>query len=378
VGGGADLDAGGKIVNRGDLLGQVNGAVASVVAALQAQGCGLGDIIRLKAFFRRGPGDDGGWALLGALRRLFSQSPAPVISMQPVVMAPWDGQELQLQAIALNGWRRQEPIRFATESIPGSLGDDSLDYTVGLLGGGFFAVSDMPGYREGFAGDALAEAEFVMDRLTTITQKLDASSSDVVKLEGHWDLSASPWKALAKVRARWFPEGVAAATVVPWQEPWPSNITTKVDVLGYRAQLNGRSKFVPRRDSWPDWNWDWPIPLPYRQGLQVQECVWTGGQVPYGAGAHGQAEPSQSPGDLDRQVDFVINIIGDILRGFDRRLDDLALLVCYYDSDASESSSLRFLDRLAMNIPGALPPVTLVPQSFGQGYLTEIWGVACA
>ncbi len=372
VGGAADLDAGGEIVNRDDLLGQVDGAVASVASALRAQGCGLGDVVRLKAFFRRGSGDEGGWALLAALRRHFSQAPAPVISMQPVVMTPWDGQELQLQAIAVKGWREQEPVRFATEPIPGS--EDSLDYTVGLLGGGFFAVSDIPGYREGFEGDVLAEAEFVMDRLEAILQKLDASTNDVIKLEGHWDLDASPWAPLAEVRARRFPEGVAAGTVVPWQQPWPANVTTRVELLGYRAQLNGRSKFVPRVDSWPDWVWDWSIPVPYRQGLRVDECVWTGGHVPSGAGHR----DVQSPGDLDRQVDFVIGIINDVLRGFDRRLDDLALLVCYYHSDGSDESSRRFLDRLAMNVPGALPPVTLVPQPWDEPARTEIWGVAWA
>jgi enamine deaminase RidA (YjgF/YER057c/UK114 family) len=376
VGAAGDLDDRGRITNSGDLLGQVEGAIENTAATLQANGCDLGDVIRLKAFFRPGSAQDRGWALLRALRSHFPQAPAPVISMQPVVMTPWSGQELQLQAIAVRGWRDQDPIRVVAEPLSESQAHGSADYTRGLLAGGFFAVSDIPGFGEGFDGDSVAETGFVMDRLETIMRELDVSFGDVIKKEGYWDLSLAPWELLAKVRASRFPEGVAVATVVPWHEPWPSNVTTKVELLGYRSQLGDRSKPVARADSWPDWVWDWPTPVPYRQGLLADECVWIGGQVPAGAGRIARI---QSPGDLNRQVDYTMGIIGDILRGFDTRLDDLVLLVGYYESDGSDESSRRFLDRLAMNIPGALPPVTLVPQpAMHAGLKTEIWGVARA
>jgi hypothetical protein len=88
----------------------------------------------------------------------------------------------------------------------------------------------------------------------------------------------------------------------------------------------------------------------------------------------------QWPGVLDRQVDFTLSVIGDILGGFSKRLDDLALLVGYFESDGSEEASRRFIDRLAMNIPGPLPPIAVVPQPMMhfKEMKTEIWGVACA
>ncbi|MDA9513098.1 hypothetical protein XI04_08530 [Bradyrhizobium sp. CCBAU 11430] len=293
-------------------------------------------------------------------------------------MMPWNGQELQLQAIAVKGWRKQAPVHFVAEPLPRPVMPDAAEYTLGLLAGGFFAASDMPGFRGGFEGGSLAaETSFVMDRLKTIMDGLDVCYNDVIKVEGYYPyVNPDDWLPPAKERFRRFPEGAAVATGLPWPIPWPSNVRTKIELLGYRTQLGDYSKRVPRADSWPDWVWDWPVRNNFRQGLLVDDCVWLGGQIPFGAGRGN----IQSPGDLSRQVDCTMAVISDILGGFNKRLDDLALLVCYYESDGSEESTRRFLDRLAMNIPGPLPPITLVPEPMVHTKRTtnEIWGVACA
>lgn len=376
VGGAADLGAAGKIEHPGDLRSQIPGVIENVRSTLRAQACALTDVVRLKVFFRPGQHEGTGWDVLADIRGYFPETPAPVISMQPVVMMPWDGAELQVQAIAVKGWRSQEPIRFVTEQLRAPH-QDAGDVTLGLLGGGFFAVSDMPGHGGGQEDHPPAETDVVMNRLESILAGLDVSWNDAIKLEGYYfGTRIEDWEPLAKERARRFTAPGPGGTVVPWHVSWPGDVTTKVELLGYRSQLNGRSKPVARGDSWPDWVWDWPIPVPYRQGLSVNECIWLGGQIPQGGGERGDL---QFPGDLDRQIDFTMAHINDILFGFERRVEDLALMVCYFESDGSADSSLRVLERLAMNVPGQLPPVTLVPQPslhFSETKI-EIWGVAC-
>jgi enamine deaminase RidA (YjgF/YER057c/UK114 family) len=378
VGAGADFDASGTIVNPNDALAQVEGAIANVAVSLASLGFALNDIVRLKVYFRRDLEDDNaGWALMAALRAYFPDAPAPVISMQPVPFTPWQGQEFQLQAIAVSGWREQKPVRFVTDKLPASAsaGSDD-DYTVALLAGGFFSICDLAGLRDGIKDDSLAETGSVMSRLGSMLVDLDVSWADVVKEEGYYlGESMDEWEPLAVEPTRHFVDGNAVATVVPWHTPWPTGVTTKVELLGYRNQLGDFSKHAARTPSWRESVWDWPIRTPWRQGVQVEgNLSWVGGQPPYGAGREWNF---QAAGDLDRQTDYVFGIIGDILSGFGKRLDDLSLLVCYFESDGSEEATRRFLDRVYANIPEQLPPITLVPQPMMHftDCKLEVWGI---
>lgn len=282
-----------------------------------------------------------------------------------------------MQVIAVKGWREKEPIRYVTEPLALPPGDDSEEYTVGLLADGFFTACDVPSSPNKFEGDSVAETASVMDRLQTIMQRLEVSWGDVIKEEGYYlGSSLDEWEPMARERFRRFHEGTTVATAVPWHSPWPSNVSTKVELLGYRSQLGSHSKPVPRADSWPNWIWDWSISAPWRQALRVDDCIWVGGQVPYG----GRARHRQSPDDLIRQIDFVVGHIDDLLDGFNRRLDDVALLVCYFTSTGNDDASHRVLDRLTHIFPGQLPPVTLVPQPMmhHEDTKTEIWAIARA
>ena len=85
VGGAGDFDGAGRIRNPGDLAKQIEGAVANMAAALAVESRGLGDIVRLKAFFTGGEDVDD-WDVIAALARHFPDHPLPCISTLPVPM----------------------------------------------------------------------------------------------------------------------------------------------------------------------------------------------------------------------------------------------------------------------------------------------------
>ena len=153
----------------------------------------------------------------------------------------------------------------------------------------------------------------VMTRLGEIQQELGASFQDAIKKEGYYfGTTMEEWAAMAALRATYFREPAAVATVVPCHALWPDGALTKVEVLGMRDHWNGFDKYIPREDRWPRRVWDWPIPVPYRQGIRLRNMIWTGGQVPWEPNTNtGRA---MHPGDVVAQTRFVMSYIEDILR----------------------------------------------------------------
>ena len=104
VGGAGDFDNQGEIRSPGDLGSQIKGAVENVELALSQENCSLADVVRIKAFVELSPQVDEGAAVRMLLDAL-PGDPAAVISVVPVEMQPFEGQKIQLQAIAKRGWR---------------------------------------------------------------------------------------------------------------------------------------------------------------------------------------------------------------------------------------------------------------------------------
>ena len=182
---------------------------------------------------------------------------------------------------------------------------------------------------------------------------------------------------MAEVRASYFREPAAVATVVPCQVLSPEGALTKVEVLAMR-ELWGFDKYIPRDDSWPKSVWDWPIPVPYRQGSRLRDMIWTGGQVAWEPGTN--TGKVVQPGDLPAQTHLCMGHIEAILNGFDATTADLGLLVCYFTSTGTEAETQRFVEAVADSVSGPLPPMTTVPQPHmhAGGMEVEIWGVAQA
>ena len=383
VGGAADLDNHGHIRHPGDLSAQTTGALESLSQALALESCTLDDVIRLKVFYQSTDGRER-WPLISQLSDAFSNEPAPVITANPVPLQPFDGQVIQVQAIASKQWRSLKDIRSVVGAVPAAAAGEFRRplLTRGLRAGEFFAVGGHTAVDDQGAlttADGIEQTHQVMTGLGEVLDKLGASFQDTIKKEGYYfGTTMEQWAAMAAIRASYFREPGPVATVVPCHLLWPQGLLTQVEVLGMRTVWNGFDKYVPRDDRWPERVWDWPIPVPYRQGIRLRDTIWTGGQVPF--------EPANNsgtamyPGDLVEQTRFTMSYIEDILRDFGATTSDLRLLVCYFASDGSEMQTCRFLDAIADCVAGPLPPITVVPQPHmhSEDMRVEIWGVARA
>jgi enamine deaminase RidA (YjgF/YER057c/UK114 family) len=382
VGGAADFGPDGVIVHAGDFDAQVLGALRNVATALDAVGCTLDDVVRLKAFYKS-DGSRDEWSVLAALRRPFDVDLAPAITAHPVPLQPFENQEIQIQAIASRGWRENPDVRAVEVRVPDHAAElfDRPRLTSGLRAGEFIAVpAQMAIDEQGraiAAGLGIEQTDIVMRRIGETLEQLGASFQDAIKKEGYYfGTTMDEWAPMAARRASSFREPAPVATVVPCHALYPQGCVTKVEVLAMRAEWNGFDKYIPREDRWPERVWDWPIPVPYRQGIALRDMVWTGGQVPFeeamnqGNAVHG--------GDLLAQTRFTMGYVNDIIEAFGCTTGDYALLVCYFESTGTQAETEAFVTALAETVDGDLPPMTLVPQPHmhSDDMSVEIWGVA--
>ncbi len=370
VGGAGDFDHEGRLRNPGDLTAQIEGSVASIAQALAAESCKLSDVVRLKVFYT----DDaaGDWDIVAALAPHFPDDPMPVICPMPEPLQPFDGQVVQIQAIAQRGWRQGADFR----AVPLGAPDGSLTgrhASAGLRAGEFIAIA--PGTAPDIA-DGVAQTHAIMERHEATLAALGAGMQDCVKMEStFFGTTRAEWAPLSAARASHFAEPGPPATVIPCQRLNPEGAVTKIDLMAMRQFRISYDKYIPRGDSWPDRVWDWPINLPYRQGSSLRGMIWLGGQVP--------SEPYANTGDrmmagqLEGQTRMTMSYIRDIMRGFDRSPADLKLMVCYYQCDDGQRTTERMAEILAACTGNALPPVTLVAkQAMHTKHNTvEIWGV---
>ena len=117
LGGAGDFDAKGAIRYLDALKPQVPGTISNLASALAIEGCELADVIRLKVFYKS-DGSRDEWELLATLARHFADDPLPAITLHPVPLQPFSGQEVQAQAIAMRGWRGNADLRVVTGDVP--------------------------------------------------------------------------------------------------------------------------------------------------------------------------------------------------------------------------------------------------------------------
>ena len=384
VGGAGDFDASGSIRNAGELMSQIDGALGNVAQSLAVENCVLDDVVRLKAFYRS-DGSVDEWQVLARLANAFPCEPLPVISLVPVLMQPFEDQEIQIQAIASRGWRDGDDVRVDSVVVPAAQQStfSANKLTSGLRAGEFIAVANRTAAdANGAVGepdDGIAQTRVIMSSIEKTLEKLGASFQDAVKKEGYYfGTTREQWAGMAKQRAAFFREPGPVATIVPCQVLWPAGAQTKIEVLAMRQTRGGFDKYIPRDDSWPERVWDWPIALPYRQASRLRDMIWLGGQVP--SQPFNNAKERVLVGQLGPQTAFTMSYIDDLLRGFNRSSADLKLAVCYFKSDGSAETTQAFLRTLRDCVGGALPPLTLVPQPqmHTPENTVEIWGVAAA
>lgn len=379
VGGAGDFDGKGRIAHPGDLGAQIEGSIRNLQAALALRSCGLADVLRLKVFYRSdGAGDE--WELLAALSGKFEDEPAPAITLHPVPLQPFAGQEIQVQAIANKGWRNRPNIQTVLRKPPERVAPlfERPAITRGLRAGEFIvvpaqtAIDDQDVVLAPESG--IEQTRIVMTRIEDTLKELGAGLQDAVKKEGYYfGTRLEDWAGMAGVRATYFRDPGPVATVVPCHALYPKGTLTKVEVFAMRTEKN---KYIPREDRWPERVWDWPIPVPYRQGIALRDMIWVGGQVPFEAG--GNSWRPVHVGDLLAQTRFTMAYVSDIVTAFGRSSVDYRLLVCYFTSGGTPEETEAFIDAIAGCVEGDLPPMTVVPQPHMHSpeVGVEIWAVA--
>jgi enamine deaminase RidA (YjgF/YER057c/UK114 family) len=354
----------------------------NLASALAIEQAALRDIVRLKVFYKS-DGNRDEWEVLAALAKHFDVNPLPAISLIPVPLQPFSGQEIQVQAIAIRNWRESADVRVAADEVPLRYRDafESCKITRGLRAGEFIAVASRTACDdEGnglAAGNGVEQSRIIMSSHEAVLRSLGASFQDCVKMEGYYfGNTLGQWAEMAKMRASFFREPGPVATVVPAHVLSPPEAVTKIEVMAMRELWNGFDKYIPREDQWPQRVWDWPVPLPYRQAIRLRDTIWLGGQVPYAT--HSNAGLTALAGELLPQTQFTMTYIDDLLHAFDRTPADIQLMVSYFTSAGSEEETSAFLDTIAGSIPGTLPPMTVVPQPHmhTDEMMVEIWGVA--
>jgi len=382
VGGAGDFDAEGAIRHPDALEPQISGAMSNLAAALAIEGCEPADVLRLKVFYKS-DGSRDEWEVFAALARHFDRDPLPAITLHPVPLQPFSGQELQVQAIAIRGWRNAGDHRSVTGDVPAKYRRlvAGRKATLGLRAREFIAVPARTAASDKALAlakdDGVEQTRIVMSRLEATLTELGASFQDCVKKEGYYfGKTQAQWAEMAKTRASYFREPGPVATVVPCHALWPAGALTKVEVLAMRESWNGFDKYIPREDRWPHRVWDWPVPLPYRQAIRLRDTIWLGGQVPWATDSN--AGRVVLPGQVLAQTQFTMSYIDDLLQAFGKSTADLKLLVAYFTSTGTEAETRSFLATLAACIPGPLPPMTVVPQPHmhTKEMTVEIWGVA--
>jgi len=382
VGGAGDFDAAGRIRHPGDLARQIDGAVENIARALAVESCRLADVVRLKAYYTADTDD---WAVIAALARHFPDEPMPVICPIPEPLQPFDGQVVQIQAIARRGWRSGADVRVATRPVPEAarVALGGREVTGGLRAGEFIALASRTAAEAdgsiAVPGDGAAQSHRIMELHEATLAALGAGMQDCVKMEGYFfGTTRADWAPLAKARASHFAEPGPPATVVPCQRLNPEGAVTKIDLMAMRQNRLGYDKYIPRGDSWPDRVWDWPLNLPYRQGISLRDTIWLGGQVPSEPFAN--TGNRMAPGDLETQTRMTMSYIADLMRGFNRSPADLKLMVCYYRCEDGETTTRRVAEIISACVGGALPPITLVakPMMHSVENTVEIWGIGQA
>ena len=381
VGGAGPYDGDGAIVGTDSRDAQIERALRNIGSALAAEGVGLDDILRLKAFYT-GADEADHWRVVARLRAAFAGEVAPAITANPVVFSTYPGQAIQLQAIAAPGWRAASNLDFVTSAVPARFAGlfETPVLTQGLRAGEMVVVAGQTATGDDGAvlapGQGIEQTHIIMSRAEEILQALGASFQDCVKKEGYYfGTTIEEWAEMAAVRASYFRDPAAVATVVPCQVLYPEGLVTKVEFLAMRTLGN---KYIPRGDSWPESNWDWPIPVPYRQGIRLHEMIWVGGQVAFAPGSNDGSVPS--PGALMPQTGETMDFIAAILAGFGKGPDDIRFLVTYFASDGTAAATNAFIATLARAFTGPLPPMTVVPlpRLHSDEMTVEIWAVAVA
>ena len=361
TGGQADLDHSGTVVNPGLLDEQCRNVISFVENILTDLDASPADVVRWVVYF---VGDEKDEAYILSL--LSQATPAACMPTVSTVCLPalcYPGMRIELEAVA---WCPPEDtansIQYARgEHLPAL--PNGFSHVV--RSGDLVFTSDCSAITASaevqFPNDLITQTRLMMECLEKTLSLVDASVSDVLKLNVfyHGDGTADNWSEPAKIRAACFPDPGPAATGIAVTGFAQPGLMTKIAVTaGIRSDTN------VREFAWPENHWNWTEKLPYQHGNRFGNLIHLGGQVALNTKAE-----VLHPNDMVEQTKIAMENIKRVLAEFGATLDDVVKVTTFYQGSASaEALHENLLIRSgSYNKPGpatsGIPVTTLVYES---------------
>ncbi|MGH6934343.1 MAG: RidA family protein [Dongiaceae bacterium] len=330
LGGQVDLDSSGHVQHANDLPAQTAAVMANIAMVLKEFGAGLGDVVKLVAYYQNDGGRDE-LAFLADIARHFSTAPGPVVTAVPLPALAYPGMIVEIEAVAMLGADGRKLARAAADvaglaPLPKPL-CHGLRCGQMIFVGGQSAVD--PAGVVLSPGDLIAQSRIVMDRIGQLLGAFGARHDDAVKLNIYYTGQGrfEDWQGAARARAAYFTEPGPAATGIPLPRHADAAVMTRNEVI---AMLGQDDRSLPRHHVWPKDHWDWPIHLPYKHGIKCGNMIFLGGQV-----ALTPRGEVIKPGDLVEQTKIAMEYIRRVLDGFGAGFDDTVKVTAFYQGGAS-------------------------------------------
>lgn len=327
IGGQVDKDRAGLRLNPYDLAAQTETVVRHIGTVLAGFGAGLGDVVKLVAFYVNDGSVDERAFLADIGRHLVDHGveDGPAITLVPLPWLAYPEMLVEIEAIAMVGDLTRTTVN------PAELAPLPAPFNHGIRRGEHLWVSGQtPADGDGTVrhpGDMVAQTRVVMDSIGLVLAAMGADMNDAIKFNIWFrgDGTIDTWRDAAVARAGYFNDPGPPATGLP-TPALPDSEMTRAELWAMRAE-NG--SYIPRQYAWPDGTWDWPIPLPYKMGVKCRDVVVVGGQVPLD-----QTGAVVDPGELLDQTRRTMEFIRRVLGEFDLTMDDMVKQNAFYKGEA--------------------------------------------
>lgn len=327
---------------------QLELTIGRLVAALSEAGVTPAAMVKIGLFYEQSLVEEE-TEIIGAIRKAFGDDVEPVLSAIPLPAIP-HGALLQIEAIAIDPAGK----RSAKVTHPDLNGFSRVVRADDLI----FVAAHMSVDESGktqHEGDVVAQAEATISNIRQALDLVGADLSCVVKLNTYYvgTGTTEDWTRAARVRSDAFVKPGPGATGVPVPGPYPAGILVRQEVIGI---VNSDGTAAARRTSWPKGVWDWPIPVSFEQGLELNDLIISGGQIP--STTSGDA---LFTGNLGQQTINTMGCIASILGGLGQNVDCLGKVTIFYATNGHPDEVEAIMSRVAPFFASGLPALTLVP-----------------
>lgn len=314
-------------LNPYDLTAQTATVVHHIGTVLAGFDAGLGDVVKLVAFYVNDGSVDEQAFLADIGRHLVDHGvvSGPAITLVPLPWLAYPEMMVEIEAVAMVGGATRTTVN------PAELAPLPAPFNYGIRCGEHLWVSGQtPVDGDGAVrhpGDMVAQTRVVMDNTGLVLAAMDADMDDAIKFNVWFrgDGTIDTWKDAAVACAGYFNDPGPPATGLP-TPALPAGEMTRVELWAMRGE---DGSYIPRDYAWPDGTWDWPIPLPYKMGVKCRDVVVAGGQV-----SLDQTGAVMDPGELLDQTRRAMEFIRRVLAEFDLTMDDMVKQNAFYKGEA--------------------------------------------